>query len=95
MLSKIAIYIRLIYKLLHNFGHQKLDTEQGESNEEEEESTTSSEMSEQDYEPDTTTENEEKSETTQTFQGHNVLNNIMEHEDDSVHMKISHQKKKM
>ena len=33
--------------------HEKLDTEEGESNEEEEESTTSSEKSEQDSESDT------------------------------------------
>ena len=36
------------------FGHEKLNTEQGESNEEEQESTTSSEKSEQYSESDTT-----------------------------------------
>ena len=40
--------------------HEKVDTEQGESNEEEEKSTTSSENSEQDSESDKTTEDEEE-----------------------------------
>ena len=39
--------------------HEKLDTEEGEPNEEEEESTTSSEKSEQEYESDTSIEDEE------------------------------------
>ena len=55
-------------------GHEKLDTEEGESNEEEEESTTSSEKSEQDSESDTSTEDEEETNTTQTLQVHHSIN---------------------
>ena len=54
--------------------HEKLDTDEGESNEEDEKSTTSSEESEQDSESGTTTEDEEESNTTQTHQVYNVLN---------------------
>ena len=70
--------------------HEKVDTEEGESNEEEEISTTSSEESEKDSESGTTTEDEEESNTTQTHQVHNVLNenthdekNVSETEDDT------------
>ena len=70
--------------------HEKLDTDEGESNEEEEKSTTSSEESEQDSESGTTTEDEEESNTTQTHQVYNVLNenthdeqNVSETEDDT------------
>ena len=61
--------------------HEKLDTEEGESNEGDKKSTTSSEKSEQDSESDTSTEIEEESNTTQTHQIHNVLNNIMNDEE--------------
>ena len=70
--------------------HEKVDTEEGESNEEEDKSTTSSEKSEQDSESGTTTEDEDESNTTQTHQVHNVLNetaqdeqNVSETEDDT------------
>ena len=70
--------------------HEKVDTENGESDEEEEKSTTSSEKSEQDSESDTTTEDEEESNTTQTHQIHHVFNetthdeeNVSEPEDDT------------
>ena len=66
-------------------GHEQIDTEEGESNEEEEEVTTSSDISEQDSESDTTTENEEESNTTEAFQIHNVLNNTMHDEVDSIY----------
>ena len=42
-------------------------------------------MSNQDFESDTSTENEEESNTTQTLQVHNVLNNTMHDQDDSIH----------
>ena len=54
--------------------HEKVDTEEGESNEEEEKSTTSSEMSEQDSESDITTADEQETITTETYEVHNVLN---------------------
>ena len=73
------------FKEIIKIGHEKLDTEEGESNEEEEEFTTLSEMSEQDSEPDTTADNTEASQPTQMFQTHNVLDNIMDDEDDSIH----------
>ena len=70
--------------------HEKVDTENGESDEEEEKSTASSVESEQDSESGTTTEDEEESNTTQTQQVHNVLNenthdeqNVSETEDDT------------
>ena len=70
--------------------HEKVDTEQGESDEEEEKSTTSSEKSEQDSESGTTTEDEEEANTTETHQVHNVSNetthdeqNVSETEDDT------------
>ena len=44
--------------------HEKLDKEEGESNEQEEESTTSSEKSEQDSESDTSLEDEQETNTT-------------------------------
>ena len=64
-------------------GHEKLDKEEGESNEDEEESTTSSEISQQDSESDTSTEDEEEPNTTQTFQVHNVLNNSIHDQENS------------
>ena len=70
--------------------HEKLDTDEGESNEEEQISTTSSDKSEQDSESDITTEDEQETNTTETHQVHNVLNetthdeeNISEAEDDT------------
>ena len=70
--------------------HEKVDTEEGESNEEEEKYTTSSEMSKQDSKSDATTEDEKEPNTTQTHQVHNVLNetthdeeNVLETEDDT------------
>ena len=70
--------------------HEKVDTEEGESNEEEEKSTISSDKSEQDSESDKTTEDEEEPNTTEPHQEHNVLNeathdeeNLLETEDDT------------
>ena len=54
--------------------YEKVDTEEGESNEEEDKSTTSSEKSEQDSESGKTTEDEEEPNTTETHQVHNGLN---------------------
>ena len=48
------------FKEIFKIQHEKLDTEEGESNEEENESTTSSEKSEQDSESDTSTEDEQE-----------------------------------
>ena len=69
--------------------HEKVDPEEGESNEEEEKSTTSSDKSEQDSESDKTTEDDEEPNTTKTHQVHNLLNqtthdeeNVLETEDD-------------
>ena len=55
--------------------HEKLSTEEGESNEEEEESTTSPEKSEQDSESDTTAFDTDASEPTQKYHTNQVLNN--------------------
>ena len=63
--------------------HEKLDTEEGESNEEEEESTTSSEKSEQDSESDTSTEDEEESNTTERLQVHHGTNESAHDEENS------------
>ena len=70
--------------------HEKLDTEEGESNEEENESTTSSEKSEQDSESDTSNEDEKETNTTETLQVHHGMNetthdeeNASEAEDDT------------
>ena len=69
--------------------HEKVDTKEGESNEEEDKSTTSSDKSEQNFESDITTEDENKTNTTVTHQVHNVLSetthdeeNVSEAEDD-------------
>ena len=62
---------------------KKIDTEEGESNEQEQESTTSSEKLEQDSDSDTSTQDEEASEPTQTFQTHNIVNEKIHDEDDS------------
>ena len=70
--------------------HEKLDTDEGESNEEEHKSTTSSDKSEPDSESDKTTEDEQETNTTETHQVHYVLNetthdeeNVSEAEDDT------------
>ena len=58
---------QILFGEIFKIQHEKLDTEEGESNEEEEESTTSSEKSEQDSESDTSTQDEEVSEPTKHF----------------------------
>ena len=58
--------------------HEKVDTEVGRSNGEEEKSTTSSDVSEQNSESDITTEEEGETNTTETHQAHNVLNETIE-----------------
>ena len=63
--------------------HEKVDTEKGESNEEEEKSTTSSDKSEQDSESDITTVDEDETNTTETHQVHNVLNEAIHDEENS------------
>ena len=77
------------FKEIFKNQHEKVDTEEGKSNEEEEKYTTSSEMSEQDSKSDATTEDDKEPNTTQTHQVHNVLNetthdeeNVLETEDD-------------
>ena len=59
---------------------EKVDTDEGESIEEEEKSTTSSDKSEQDSKSDITTEDEDKANTTETYQVHNVLNETIHDE---------------
>ena len=78
------------FKEIFKNQHERVDKEEGESNEEEEKSTTSSEKSEQDSESGTTTEDEEEPNITETLQVHNVLNetthdgkNVSEAEDDT------------
>ena len=75
---------------LYKNQQEKVDTDEGESIEEEEKSTTSSDKSEQDSESDITYEDEEETNTTETHQVHNVLNetihdeeNLSEAEDDT------------
>ena len=70
--------------------HEKVDTEVGESNGEEEKSTTSSDKSEQNSGSEIATEDEEETNTIETHQVHNVLNetthdeeNVSEAEDDT------------
>ena len=70
--------------------HETVDTEEGESNGEEDKSTTSSGKSDQDFKSDITTDDEEETNTTETHQVHNVLNetthdeeNVSEAEDDT------------
>ena len=63
--------------------HEKVDTEEGELNEEEEKSTMSSDRSEQNSESDTTCEDEEETNTTQTHQVTNVFNETIHDEENS------------
>ena len=65
--------------------HEKVDTQEGESNEEEEKSTTSSDKSEQNSDSDITTEDEDGTNTTETHQVHrsNVLNETIHDEENS------------
>ena len=63
--------------------HEKLDTDEGESNEEEHKSTTSSDKSEQDSKSDITTEDEHETNTTEAHQVHNVLNETT-HDEENV-----------
>ena len=74
-----------LFKEIIKIQHEKLDTEEGESNEEEEESTASSEILEEDSTSDTPTETTEDSQPTELHQVHNVLNNIMHDEDDTIY----------
>ena len=62
------------FKEIFKNEHEKVDTEEGESNQEEGKSTTSSDKSEQNSESDITTEDEEEPNKTETDQVHNVLN---------------------
>ena len=76
--------------------HEKVDTEKGESIEEEEKSTTSSEKSEQNFESDITTDDEEETNTTEKHQVHNVLNETIHDEENSLEAEDdTHQKMKM
>ena len=75
--------------------HEKLDTEEGESNEEEEKFTTSSEKSEQDSESDTSTEDEEESNITQTLEVHHSMIETTHDEEIHQNLKMIHQKMKM
>ena len=72
------------FKEVLKIGHDKLNTEKGESNEEEEESLTSSDMSEQDSESDTTADDIEESKPTEALQIHNVCNTTMHDENNSI-----------
>ena len=63
--------------------HEKVDTDEGESIEEEEKSTTSSDKLEQDSESVITTKDEEETNTTETHQVHNVLNETIHDEENS------------
>ena len=72
-----------LFKEIFKNQHEKVDTEEGESNEEEEKSTTSSEKSEQDSESGTTTEDEEEPNKTEIHQVYNVLNETT-HEEQNV-----------
>ena len=72
------------FKEIIKIGHEKLDTEERESNNEEEESITSSGMSNQDSESDTTTNDTEESKPTETLQIHYVCNTTTYDEDDSI-----------
>ena len=63
--------------------HEKLETQDGESNEEEEESTTSPEKSEQDSESDNTADDTDASEPIQTYHTNQVLNNTTHDEQNS------------
>ena len=69
------------FKETFNIQQEKLDTEEGESNEEEEESTTSSVKSEQDSESDTSTEDEQETDTTETLQVHHGMNEMTHDEE--------------
>ena len=61
-------------KKIFKIQHEKLDTEEGESNKEEKKSTTFSENSEQDSESDTSTEDEQETNMTETLQVHHGKN---------------------
>ena len=71
------------FKEIFKNQHEKVDTEEGESNKEEEKSTTSSDKSEQNSESDITYEDEEETNTTETQQVHNVLNETIHDEENS------------
>ena len=71
---------------IFKYQHEKVDTDEGESIEEEEKSTTSSDKLEQDSESDITTEDEEETNTTETHQVQNVLNETIH--DEKIHQKL-------
>ena len=74
--------------------HEKVDTEEGVLNEEEEISTTSSDKSELNSESDITTDDEEETNTTETHQVHNVLNETTHDEENVSKLKMIHLMKK-
>ena len=63
--------------------HEKLDTEEGESNEDENKSNAFSETSEQDSESNTSTEDEQESNITQTLQVHHSMNETTHDEENA------------
>ena len=63
--------------------HEKLDTEEGESNKDEREFTTSTDISEHDSPSDTITDDTEGSKSTEIKQVHNVLNKMTPDENDT------------
>ena len=71
------------FKEIFKIQHEKLDTEEGESNEQEEESTTSSEKSEQNSESDTSIEDGQEMHTTETHQIQKDVNNTIHDEENS------------
>ena len=67
--------------------HEKLDTEEGESNKDEEESTTSAELSEENSTYDTHTEATEDSKVIETHQVHTLINKSTQDGADSATVK--------
>ena len=63
--------------------HENLDSDEEESMQEEDKSTTSLDKSEQNTESDITSEGEEETNTTETHQVHNVLNETIHDEENS------------
>ena len=71
------------FKEIFKIQHEKVDAEKEESNEEEQKSNTSADKSEQNSDSDIITEDEDETNTTETHQVHNVLNETKHDEKNS------------
>ena len=79
----VKLLLQKCFEEIFKKQHEKLDAEEGDSNDEGYESSTSPEKSEQDSESDTTADDTDASEPTKTYHTNQVLNSTIHEEDNS------------